>query len=205
MDDVDVFSENTDIIVNKVELIVKTVALEEENSVIDIEKDEIIQTEIEEEKQIEENIIDVEDNDVENEYYSGCYIIDTNVFLDKPDIISKISDDYFVVLSAKVLEELDHLKIKKNMSVSRKKRVTKALKHISESMNEREIILEDSDVRLLPRDFDKNCPDNKILSVALKFMDENPILLTSDYGLQVRAKGLGIGTISLKDFIKNKD
>ena len=55
---------------------------------------------------------------------------------------------------------------------------------------------------LLPKDFDRTCPDNKILSVALKFMDENPILLTSDYGLQARAKGLGIKSISLKDFTK---
>ena len=154
------------------------------------------------------NVAEAENEDitiVADEYYSGCYIIDTNVFLDKPDIISKIDDDHFVVLSAKVLDELDHLKVKKNMSVARKKRVAKALKHIRESMDEREIVLEDSDVRLLPRDFDKNSPDNKILSVALKFMDENPILLTSDYGLQVRAKGLGIESISLKDFVKNNN
>lgn len=154
------------------------------------------------------NIEEAENEDIvvaDEEYYSGCYIIDTNVFLDKPDIISKIGDDYFVVLSAKVLDELDHLKVKKNMSVARKKRVAKALKHIRESMDEREIVLEDSDVRLLPRDFDKNSPDNKILSVALKFMDEDPILLTSDYGLQVRAKGLGIESISLKDFVKNNN
>lgn len=148
--------------------------------------------------------VDVEetDGDDKDEYYTGCYVIDTNVFLDKPDIISKITSDYFIVLSAKVIDELDHLKIKKNMSPARKKRVTKALKNISQSMNEREIVMEDSDTRLLPRDFDKNCPDNKILSVALKFMDENPILLTSDYGLQVRARGLGIKSISLKNFVK---
>ncbi len=140
----------------------------------------------------------------ESSYYTGCYIIDTNIFLDKPDIISNIDSDYFVVLSAKVLDELDHLKIKKNMSPARKKRVNKALKHISESLSneEREIIMEDSDTHLLPKDFDKNSPDNKILSVALKFLDENPILLTSDYGLQARAKSLGIKSISLKDFTK---
>lgn len=148
--------------------------------------------------------IDILDEDDNTEYYTGCYVIDTNVFLDKPDIIQAIDSDYFVVLSAKVLDELDHLKVKKNMSPARKKRVTKALKNISESLNDegKEIIMEDSDTRLLPKDFDRTCPDNKILSVALKFMDENPILLTSDYGLQARAKGLGIKSISLKDFTK---
>lgn len=148
--------------------------------------------------------IDILDEDDNTEYYTGCYVIDTNVFLDKPDIIQAIDSDYFVVLSAKVLDELDHLKVKKNMSPARKKRVTKALKNISESLNDegKEIVMEDSDTRLLPKDFDRTCPDNKILSVALKFMDENPILLTSDYGLQARAKGLGIKSISLKDFTK---
>jgi rRNA-processing protein FCF1 len=139
-----------------------------------------------------------------DEYYTGCYIIDTNVFVEKPDIIDSIPEDYFVVLSAKVLEELDHLKIKKNISVAGKKRANRALKNISDSLSrkDREIIMEDSDVRLLPKDFDKHNPDNKILSVALKFVGENPILLTSDFGLQARAKAMGVESISLKEYKK---
>lgn len=54
----------------------------------------------------------------------------------------------------------------------------------------------------VPDDFNKRSPDNMILTVALKYKDENPILLTSDNGLQVKAKGLGISTVSLKDFLK---
>jgi hypothetical protein len=41
----------------------------------------------------------------------NIYIIDTNVFVDQPDIISKIDHKYSVVLSAKVIDELDYLKI----------------------------------------------------------------------------------------------
>ncbi|NLO00310.1 MAG: hypothetical protein GX125_08640 [Bacteroidales bacterium] len=43
-----------------------------------------------------------------------------------------------------------------------------------------------------------------ILSVALKHKNknENPILLTSDNMLQSRAAGLGITTISLKEFLR---
>ncbi len=37
----------------------------------------------------------------------NIYIIDTNVFLDQPEIISKIDHKYSVVLSAKVIDELD--------------------------------------------------------------------------------------------------
>lgn len=139
-----------------------------------------------------------------DDYYIGCYIIDTNVFVEKPNIIDSIPEDYFVVLSAKVLEELDYLKTKKNISVAGKKRANRALKNISDSLSrkDREIIMEDSDVRLLPKDFDKHNPDNKILSVALKFVGENPILLTSDFGLQARSKAMGVDSISLKEYKK---
>lgn len=59
-----------------------------------------------------------------------------------------------------------------------------------------------ADTSLLPADFNKNSPDNFILSVALKYCDQNPILLTSDNGLQIKSKGLGITTITLKEFLR---
>jgi DNA replication ATP-dependent helicase Dna2 len=130
----------------------------------------------------------------------NIYIIDTNVFVDYPDIISKIDKQYKVVLSAKVIDELDYLKI--TLSEEQKRNVQRALKHINESIDARGIKMETADINLLPNDFNKKSPDNFILSVALKFQTENPIMLTSDNGLQIKAKGLGITTISLKDFLK---
>ncbi len=62
--------------------------------------------------------------------------------------------------------------------------------------------MEDADLSLLPNGFDRHNPDCMILSVALKYKNDNPILLTSDNMLQSRASGLGITTISLKDFLK---
>ena len=59
--------------------------------------------------------------------------------------------------------------------------------------------MEEADISLLPVGFDKKNPDCMILSVALKFKNENPILLTSDNILQTRAQGLGIRAIPLKD------
>lgn len=69
-------------------------------------------------------------------------------------------------------------------------------------MGKRDIKMETADLNLLPNDFNKKSPDNFILSVALKFKGENPIMLTSDNGLQIKAKGLGVTTITLKDFLK---
>lgn len=130
----------------------------------------------------------------------NVYIIDTNVFVNCPDIISKIDKKYLVVLSAKVIDELDKLKIK--LDTTEKQNVEKALRNINKAMDRRNVKMELSDPELLPADFNKKSPDNNILTVALKFKHKNPILLTSDNGLQAKTKGLGIATISLKDFLK---
>ena len=76
------------------------------------------------------------------------------------------------------------------------------MRNINREMDMRNVKMELSDPELLPADFNKKSPDNNILTVALKFKHDNPILLTSDNGLQVKAKGLGIATISLKDFLR---
>lgn len=129
----------------------------------------------------------------------NIYIIDTNVFVDHPDIISKIDRNYSIVLSAKVIDELDYLKI--SLTEEQKKNVQKALRLINDSIDKRGIKMDTADLTLLPNDFNKRSPDNFILSVALKYKSENPIMLTSDNGLQIKAKGLGITTITLKDFL----
>ena len=136
------------------------------------------------------------------EIKTGCkniYIIDTNVFVECPNIISKINNKFGVVLSAKVIDELDKLKIK--LDNDGRLNVQKALRMINTTIGKRDIKMEYADPSLLPEDFDKQSPDNLILSVALKFKNDNPILLTSDNGLQIKAKMMSITTISLKDFL----
>ena len=86
----------------------------------------------------------------------------------------------------------------------KKRNVQKALKYINESIDKRGIKMETADLSLLPNDFDKKSPDNFILSVALRFKGENPIMLTSDNGLQIKAKGLGLATITLKEFLNQR-
>ena len=130
----------------------------------------------------------------------NIYVIDTNVFVDQPDIISKIDPKYSVVLSAKVIDELDYLKV--TLTAEQKKNAQKALRLINKSMDKPNIKMDTADLSLLPNDFNKRSPDNFILSVALKYKSENPIMLTSDNGLQIKAKGLNITTIKLKDFLR---
>lgn len=129
----------------------------------------------------------------------NIYIIDTNVFVNCPDIISRIGTQYKIVIPATVLEELDKLKLKADID---KKNLNNAAKNINIAFSKNFSSMEDAEVSLLPAGFDKHNPDCKILSVALKYKNENPILLTSDNMLQTRANGLGITTISLKEFLK---
>ena len=129
------------------------------------------------------------------------YIVDTNVFVNCPDIIRKIDKKYPVILSAKVTDELDKMKIK--LSDEGKRNAEKALRNLN-SETQHEIIYEFADTSLLPEDFDKRSPDNMIVSVALKYKDQNPIMLTSDNGLQLKSKILGFKTLSLKSFLKRQ-
>ena len=130
----------------------------------------------------------------------NLYVIDTNVFVNCPDVISKLGEDYPILLSAKVLDELDKLKIK--LDEKGQNKVQQALKSILHNMDIRDVRLEVADLSLLPEDFNKKSPDNFILSVLLKYPSENPILLTSDVGLLVKAKGLGLSILTLKELLR---
>lgn len=129
----------------------------------------------------------------------NIYIIDTNVFVNCPDIISKIGSAYRIIIPSTVLEELDKLKIKKGVD---KIMLNKAAKNIAVAFKQKYSSMEDANVSLLPDGFDKSNPDCKILSVALKHADQNPILLTSDNMLAARAKGLKLTSITLKEFLR---
>lgn len=123
------------------------------------------------------------------------------MFVDCPDIISLIDDKCKIVIPAKVLEELDKLKLKADIN---KKNLNEAAKNINTAFVKHYSQMEEANLSLLPKDFDRHNPDCMILSVALKYKNESPILLTSDNMLQTRASGLGITTISLKEFLRKR-
>jgi hypothetical protein len=132
----------------------------------------------------------------------NIFIIDTNVFVKCPTIISKVGK-YKVVIPTTVLEELDRLKLKQSID---KKALSDAVKNINKAFLNNYSSMEEGDSSLLPKGFDAQKADCLILSVALKYKaeDKNPILLTSDNLLQSKALGLGIKTISLQDFLSER-
>ena len=129
------------------------------------------------------------------------YVIDTNVFVLFPKIMDYIGKGDRTILSAKVLEELDKLKV--TLHGKEKQNVREAIKAINEKnrMKSKTFKTEFADIKLLPEDFDKTNPDNMILSVALKFSNRNPFLITNDINFQNRAASLGIPFKGLKDLL----
>lgn len=130
----------------------------------------------------------------------NIYIIDTNVFVNCPDIISRIGSKYRIIIPATVLEELDKLKLKSSVD---KQALSQAAKNICKAFEKNFSKMEEADTTLLPDGFDASNPDCKILSVAMKYKvnGSNSILLTSDNMLRSRAIGLGLKTITLKEFL----
>lgn len=128
-------------------------------------------------------------------------IIDTNVFVNCPDVLDRIDPTKQVIISAKVVDELDKLKV--TLDDAKKRNAELALRNINRIFNIRRIRMECADLECLPVDFSRRNPDNMILSVALKYRNQNPTLLTSDNGLQLKAKGLEIRAMSLQTMLNN--
>lgn len=149
-----------------------------------------------------ENKIRAEEKRIKDEILAKTYIIDTNVFIEEPDIISKIGSKHYVVLSHTVINELDKLKQKDNL----KEKASKAISSLNKLLGKnKQLRTAKANTTILGEDYQQNSPDNRILSVAFMYKDKNPILLTSDNGLQLKAKSIGIPTISLKEFLGEKN
>ncbi|WP_026691859.1 Hsp70 family protein [Peribacillus kribbensis] len=130
----------------------------------------------------------------------ATYVVDTNVFIEVPELIKQFLDEDDVCVPVTVSEELNY-HIETNPST--KFQAEKAVDYLDKHKNR--IRYESSDLTLLPDDFfkgttnnDKN--DNKILSIALKLNSENPILITNDRGLRQKANIVDVKTQNYDEF-----
>ena len=130
------------------------------------------------------------------------YIIDTNIFIDDPDILSKIKMPNKAVICAKVTDELDKFKIRTKEDSGVPEKASKALRSINNALkkNKGTVVKAIADTRFLPADFADYSADNRILCVALMYKEKNPCLLTSDNGLQVKAQICDIPTKNIEEF-----
>ncbi|MEI0509557.1 PIN domain-containing protein [Brachyspira intermedia] len=139
-------------------------------------------------------------NDKSINNFSKVYAVDTNVLMNEPKIFDYIDSKTLLVIPLTVIEELDKLKTNEDEDIKFKAR--EAIRNIEDN-NKANIRKEDYDNSILPKDFDKNKNDNKILATAMKFLAKDAVLITDDNNLKVKADSQNIKYISLEDFKKN--
>ena len=131
------------------------------------------------------------------------FVIDTNVFIDQPDILECFSEKDVIILPITVEQELEY----RASDINTKYSAERALEEIIGRHDT--IQFAESDTSLLPEDFFKNFSedfnnannDNKILTIALKYKDQNVTMISSDNRLaKLKASFVGIHGVSLKDF-----
>ena len=147
----------------------------------------------------------------ENEDKEMIFVIDTNVFINSPLILSIFSENDEVKLPNTVISELSNQE-QNNEDI--KEAASIALEEIQKYINEPFVELEESHLELLSSDLTENSRndnnDNRILSIA-KFHKENSdkevFLITNDNGLRLKAEGEGIAVFNettLKQLIEDK-
>lgn len=131
----------------------------------------------------------------------NIYMLDTNVLLDRYDIITIIGNQNAVLIPIKVVDELDKLKISQNYNLGIKAKI--ALKLIRNAIKRGDAeVVSIHDYSKLPPELDPKSSDNMIICSAIEYNAPNFILVTSDNGLIIKTSGYGIKSQTLKEYCK---
>lgn len=131
----------------------------------------------------------------------NIYMLDTNVLLDRYDIITIIGNQDAVLIPIKVVDKLDKLKISQNYNLGIKAKI--ALKLIRNAIKRGDAeVVSIHDYSKLPPELNPKSPDNMIICSAIEYNAPNFILVTSDNGLIIKTSGYGIKSQTLKEYCK---
>lgn len=158
------------------------------------------------------------------------YVLDTNVLLHDPTAVTAFNEHH-VVIPMTVLEELDHIKDRRDKTVSREARI--AIQMIDKIVDEAtpheiqegvpiptadaalsggtlaifpdQLIDDDSDIPYLDGTPDQ-ANDNRIINVALRMQAHNEgafvCLVTKDINMRIKAKGSGL--LHVEDYRRDR-
>jgi hypothetical protein len=130
-----------------------------------------------------------------NRPFRNVFVVDTSALLLHPELLTRFSHDDFVVVSKKVIDELDDKKQDPSL-VEAVTHVTRLLRTFPSF----QIDFSDGDMSLLSPDYRKK-GDNLILSVAVKYRKHRPTLLTNDNLLSLKAEAEGIAAMKSDAFM----
>jgi rRNA-processing protein FCF1 len=128
--------------------------------------------------------------------FRSVFILDTSALIESPELLKAIRHDEFIVVSKRVIDELDDKKRDEELRPS----VAKATRGLQE-FPKAQIQFCDGDMTLLSPDY-RMKGDNLILSVAVRYRKHRPVLLTNDKNLALKAKAENIIAMSVDEFEK---
>ncbi len=135
------------------------------------------------------------------------YIIDTNVFLDWPEILRSFPEDAVIVLPVTVEQELEFRAMESGTKYSAEKAMEEIVDFRTHAKER--LILAESDLSLLGEDFFHRFRegghnannDNRILTIAMQYRDRNATLISSDRQLvRLKAEFAGVRGLTLQEF-----
>lgn len=140
------------------------------------------------------------------------YVLDTCALMHKPELLLYFTDEEYVRIPTKVIDELGKVKDKRNRkydaTLSDTARIlardieTYYLKLFNQQ-NKVRFMIENAALDLLPTDLDPNVPDNQILSVALKYKDWDTYIVSDDGVFRLTSKAQNIQAITSEQFIES--
>lgn len=136
--------------------------------------------------------------------YAAVYVVDTCALMNSPTLVEAFEDSKaLLIVPTLVLDELDGLK-----SSDDDEKALKARDAIRTIDNHRAFdwlnLRECGHPELLSDDCDKDRNDNKILSIAVRYIFKKPILITDDINLRNLAEANAIEAIGSAEFLNSR-
>jgi hypothetical protein len=126
--------------------------------------------------------------------FDHVFVADTNALINMPELPLKMTGNVLLVLPQMVLDELD----RKKRDPALAKACSQAVRRVRD-MPESRRRYEESDLARLPADFE-DTPDNRILSVAMKYHHPNLRLISDDSVLSAKAESMKITAVKIERF-----
>lgn len=142
------------------------------------------------------------------------YVVDTCALIHNPDLLLYFSDEDYVRIPTKVIDELGKIKDSRStkygpvvarIAAKLTSDIEKKYLKLFNYPNKLRLMIENADLELLPADLDKNVPDNQILSVALKYKGWHIVIISDDGVFRLTSLAQKISTLTSAEFVKQNE
>lgn len=136
---------------------------------------------------------------------------ETAKLMHNPELLLYFTEDEYVRIPTKVIDELGKIKDKRNQKYDASlsdtaRRIARDIDmyylQLFNRQNKIRFLIENAVLDLLPKDLDAKVPDNQILSVALKYKDWETYIVSDDGVFRLTAQAQSIQVITGAKFIE---